>query len=100
MAALTEDQLKNITDQEMQHALGGYNSGKLSNQRKKALSYYLGLPDGDLAPPEIDGRSTFVDTTIRNQIEWMVPSLMKTFCSGESVVEFTPTKEGDEEKAK
>jgi hypothetical protein len=100
MAALTEDQLKNITDQEMRSALGGYNSGKLSNQRKKALSYYLGLPDGDLAPPEIDGRSTFVDTTIRNQIEWMVPSLMKTFCSGESVVEFSPTKEGDEEKAK
>ncbi|HEX5539885.1 MAG TPA: hypothetical protein VFX01_08880, partial [Methylophilaceae bacterium] len=58
------------------------------------------MAKGDLSPPEIDGRSTFVDTTVRNQIEWMVPSLMKTFCSSENVVEFTPTKEGEDEKAK
>lgn len=100
MPALTDDQLKVITDQEMRNAIGGYMGGKLSEARRKAEYYYLGLAKGDLAAPEIDGRSTFVDTTVRNQIEWMVPSLMKTFCSGDNVVEFEPQKEGDEDKAK
>lgn len=96
---MTEDQLKAITDAEIRQAIGNL-GGKLSEQRRRAEYYYLGLAKGDLAPPEIDGRSTFVDTTVRNQIEWMIPSLMKTFCSGDNVVEFTPTKEGDDEKAK
>lgn len=100
MAKMNEQELKAITDAEIRQALGGTMGGKLSEQRRRAEYYYLGLPKGDLAPPEIDGRSSFVDTTVRNQIEWMVPSLMKTFCSGENVVEFTATKEGDEEKAK
>lgn len=100
MAKLTDNELKAITDSEIRQALGGTMGGKLSEQRRRAEYYYLGLPKGDLAPPEIDGRSSFVDTTVRNQIEWMVPSLMKTFCSGESVVEFTATKEGDDDKAK
>jgi hypothetical protein len=99
MAGLTEDELKALVDQEIRQSIGGPMGGKLSEQRRKAEYYYLGLAKGDLSPPEIDGRSTFVDTTVRNQIEWMVPTLMKTFCSGDNVVEFTPTKEGDEQKA-
>ncbi|HEY8084036.1 MAG TPA: hypothetical protein VIE69_00355 [Methylophilaceae bacterium] len=100
MARLTEDQLKAITDQEIRQCIGGISGGKLAESRRKAEQYYLGLAKGDLSPPEVDGRSTFVDTTVRNQIEWMVPSLMRTFCSGETVVEFTPSKAGDEAKAK
>ena len=96
---MTENALKSITDEEIRNSVGGQQGGKLSADRRKAEYYYLGLPKGDLAPPEVDGRSTFVDTTVRNQIEWMMPSLMKTFCSGESVVQFTASKEGDEEKA-
>ena len=99
MAAMDEDTLKAITDEEIRNSVGGTQGGKLSAARRKAEYYYLGLPKGDLAPPEVDGRSTFVDTTVRNQIEWMMPSLMKTFCSGESVVQFTASKEGDEDKA-
>lgn len=97
--ALSIDELKQITDQEIRQAIGGNLGGKLSESRRKAEYYYLGLPKGDLSPPEIDGRSTFVDTTVRNQIEWMIPQLMKTFCSGENVVEFTAAKAGDEQKA-
>lgn len=99
MAGLTEDQLRAITDQEIRQSIGGITGGKLAEARRKAEQYYLGLPKGDLSPPEIDGRSTFVDTTVRNQIEWMVPSLMRTFCSGENVVEFSAAKPGDEQKA-
>ena len=99
MAAMDDNTLKAITDEEIRNSVGGTQGGKLSAARRKAEYYYLGLPKGDLAPPEVDGRSTFVDTTVRNQIEWMMPSLMKTFCSGESVVQFTASKEGDEDKA-
>ena len=81
MSGLTEDELIALTDAEIRLSIGGQSGGKLSEQRRKAEYYYLGLPKGDLSPPEIDGRSNFVDTTIRNQIEWMMPSLMKTFCS-------------------
>lgn len=96
---MNEDSLKALVDGELRQAVG-YFGGKLAEARRKAEIYYLGLAKGDLSPPDIEGRSSVVDTTVRNQIEWMVPSLMKTFCSGENVVEFSPTKEGDEEKAK
>lgn len=100
MARLTEDELKAITDSEIRQSIGGMSGGRLSEQRRRAEYYYLGLAKGDLSPPEIDGRSNFVDTTVRNQIEWMIPSLMKTFCSGDEVVQFTPTKPNDNENAK
>ena len=96
---MTEDELIALTDHEISLCYGGLTGGTLDDARRKSEYYYLGLPIGDLSPPEIEGRSNFVDTTIRNQIEWMVPTLMKTFCSGESVVEFSPTKEGDDENA-
>jgi hypothetical protein len=97
---MTEEELKAITSAELGQCFGGITGGKLSEQRRRAMYYYYGEAKDDLAPPDIDGRSSFVDTTVRNQIEWMVPQLMKTFCSAESVVEFTPTKAGDDEKAK
>jgi hypothetical protein len=96
---MTEDAIKALVDAELSQCFGGVQSGRLSEERRRAMYYYYGIPKDDLAPPDIDGRSSFVDTTVRNQIEWMVPQLMKTFCSAESVVEFTPTKEGDDEKA-
>lgn len=99
MPQMDEQELKAVIDAEVRQAIGGTLGGKLTEQRRRAEYYYLGLAKDDLAPPEVDGRSTFVDTTIRNQIEWMTPSLMKTFCSSENVVEFTPTKAGDEDAA-
>ena len=99
MAKLSDDEIKAITDSEIRQALGGSMGGKLSEQRRKAEYYYLGLAKGDLSPPAVEGRSTFVDTTIRNQIQWMTPTLLKIFTSSENVVEFSASKEGDEEKA-
>ena len=96
---LSEDELKALTDREMRSAVG-YFGGKLSDQRRKAEVYYLGLPKLDLAPPEIDGRSSVVSTDVRNTIESMLPQLMSKFVGGDQVVEFQPTQDGDEEKAK
>lgn len=96
---MTEDQLRAITDAEMRSSIG-YWGGKLAEQRRKAEYYYLGLAKGDLAPPEVDGRSSVVSTDVRNTIEAMLPQLMAKFTGGDSVVEFEPSKPGDEDKAR
>lgn len=96
---LSESEVKALVDQEIRQSVA-YFGGKLSQMRQKAEFYYLGEAKGDLSPPEIEGRSQVVDTTVRNTILWMLPSLIKTFCGGQNVVEFTPTQDGDEDKAK
>ena len=96
---LSDDELIALTDQEMRAAIG-YFGGKLADQRRKAEIYYLGLPQLDLAPPEIEGRSTVVSTDVRNTIESMLPQLMAKFVGGDAVVEFEPSQPDDEEKAK
>lgn len=96
---MSEDELRALTDSEMRQAVGYY-GGKLAEQRRKAEYYYLGLPKGDLTPPEVDGRSQVVSPDVRNTIEAMLPQLMVKFTGGDTVVEFEPQKPGDEETAK
>lgn len=98
MAGLTQDELKALVMGEMRQALG-YSSSKLSQARQKAEYYYLGLPVGDLSPPEIEGRSTVVSTDVRDTIESMMPQLVVIFCGGDTVVEFEPQSPDDEQKA-
>jgi hypothetical protein len=95
---MSEDTLRSITDQQMRQAVGYY-SGKLSAQRQKAMRYYLGEAFGDLAPPEVEGRSSVVSPDVRNTIESMLPQLMVKFAGSEQVVSFEPNKPGDEQKA-
>lgn len=96
---LTDDELKALANHELRQAVG-YFGGKLADQRRKAEVYFLGKPELDLAPPEIDGRSTFVATVVRNTIMSMMPQLMAKFVGDEQVVEFEPAQQGDEEKAR
>lgn len=98
MAKMSEDDLRALTDSEMRLAVG-YWSGKLSNQRMKAMVYYLGEPKLDLSPPEVDGRSSVISPDVRNTIESMLPQLMVKFCGGDTVVEFEPTKPDEEAMA-
>jgi hypothetical protein len=95
---LTEDSLKALADQELRSAVGYY-GGKLADQRRKAEVYFLGEAKLDLTPPEIEGRSTFVATVVRNTIMSMMPQLMAKFVGDDQVVEFEPAQQGDEEKA-
>lgn len=99
MAKMTEDELGALVGHEMRASLG-YQSSKLSNARQKAEIYYLGLPVGDLAPPEVEGRSTVVSTDVRDTVESMLPQLMVTFTGSDCVCEFEATKPQDEPKAK
>ena len=96
--ALTDDQLKALTESEMRQAVGFF-GGKLANQRQKSLVYYEALPKGDLSPPEVEGRSSVVSPDVRNVIESILPELMAKFSSSERVVELEATKPGDEANA-
>ena len=84
---LTESELKVLVASEQRQSLG-YNSSKLSAARQKAEYYYLGLPVGDLSPPEVEGRSSVISTDVRDTIESMLPQLMVTFTGGDKVCEF------------
>lgn len=95
---LNDEELKALVDSELKQSVG-YWGGKLAEQRRKAEYYYLALPKGDLAPPDIEGRSSVVSPVVRNTVEAMLPSLMVKFTGGDKVVEFEPTLPDDEKAA-
>lgn len=67
----------------------------VSEDRVKALDYYLGNPLGN----EIDGRSQVVSRDVWDTVEWIKPQLADIFCSGDEVVSFAPTGPEDVEAA-
>jgi hypothetical protein len=95
---LSDDELKALVSQELRASIA-YDGGKLAEQRRKALQYFLGEATGDLAPPEVDGRSKAVSTDVRNTILSMLPQLVAKFVGGDAAVEFEAAKQGDEKKA-
>jgi len=91
----TEEELVTRIRGEITDSLG-YLGDTISKQREKAMQYYYGLPFGN----EVDGRSQFVDTTVADTIEWIKPSLMRIFASGDNMVTFEPHGPEDVEAAK
>ncbi len=69
--------------------------GSLREARQAAIDHYLGKPYGN----EIDGRSQVVMRDVADTIEWIKPSLMKVFASGDEVCRFDPTGPEDVEQA-
>ena len=69
----------------------GYMGDTISTQREMAMKYYYGLPFGN----EVDGRSQYVDSTVQDTIEWIKPSLMRVFASGDEMVKFNPHGQED-----
>lgn len=90
---IDEQGLKALIDNEISNALGYV--GKLSSQRQKALWYYYGEAKLELAPPEVDGRSSVVSNDTADTVEWIMPSLCKIFTGSDEAVEFTPQGEED-----
>jgi hypothetical protein len=81
-----------IIEEQERLALAG---GRLQEDRIEAMDAYLGRPYGD----EEEGRSQIVMRDVADTVEWIKPSLMKVFCSGDEVVVFNPTGPEDEEQA-
>jgi len=73
----------------------GY-SDTISKQREMAMDYYYALPFGN----EVEGRSQYVDSTVQDTIEWIKPSLMRVFASGDDMVKFSPVGPEDVAMAK
>ena len=92
---ITEEELMTRIRGEITESLG-YMGDTISQQREQAMSYYYGLPFGN----EIEGRSQYVDSTVQDTIEWIKPSLMRVFASGDEMVKFTPHGPEDVQMAK
>jgi len=82
---ITEEELVTRIRGEITDSLG-YMGDTISTQREMAMKYYYGLPFGN----EVDGRSQYVDSTVQDTIEWIKPSLMRVFASGDEMVKFSP----------
>lgn len=95
---ITDTELLARVDAEL-HQAQDYMGGKLSVQRRHALQYYLAQAEGELAPPEVEGRSTIVSTDVADAVEWMLPSLLRIFTASDRVVTLAPRKPGKEEMA-
>jgi hypothetical protein len=91
---MTDDELSLIIDQEVANSVGYYD-GKLADQRRKSMDYYLGEPFGN----EVEGRSQFVSRDVADTIEGMLPSLLKIFTASDEVVKFEPNGPEDEKSA-
>ena len=90
---ITEEELLARIQGEITDALGY--SDTISRQRTEAMDYYYGLPFGN----EVDGRSQYVDSSVMDTIEWIKPSLMRVFASGDEMVKFNPIGPEDVETA-
>ena len=82
---LTDEELITRIKGEITDSLG-YMGDTISQQREQAMEYYYGLPFGN----EVEGRSQFVDSTVQDTVEWIKPSLMRVFASGDEMVKFSP----------
>lgn len=92
---LSDDEILNYITQELQSASGGDDSDAIQADREKALSYYLGQPNGR----EQEGRSAVTSTDVADAIEWIKPQIVKAFTQNSEVVRFDPTSEADEDQA-
>ena len=96
---MEDRELQAIIDRQIGAAIGSSGAGggsELADQRKKALDYYYGEPFGN----EVDGRSEVVIRDVADTVEWLLPSLVKVFLSGDEIVSFSPQGMEDEEGAK
>lgn len=94
MPKLSDRDLLATIEREERNAYG-YLSGELATERTQALDYYLGREFGN----EVEGRSKVVSTDVADTIEWVMPSLLKIFASGDKVVMFNPRGPEDVEAA-
>ena len=88
MPKMSPGDLKALLAAEKADALSAMSACKLSDERARALDYYLGDMSRDMPAPE--GRSKAVSTDVADTIEGLMPALMDIFTSGDEVVRFEP----------
>lgn len=88
--AFNESELVTILDREYQAADNEYQ--ELRKAVRLAWDYYEGLPFGN----EVDGRSQIILPDVQETVDYMTASVLRTFVSGDRVVEFEATDEEGE----
>ena len=91
---MDEVTLRSIVKEEI-HSAVGFVGGDVSEDRRRAMDYYLGDPFGN----EQEGRSSVVSTDVQDTIEAVMPDLLEIFAGGDEVVRFEPTSARDEDAA-
>tara|TARA_R100001509_G_scaffold72154_2_gene40265 strand:- start:994 stop:3012 length:2019 start_codon:yes stop_codon:yes gene_type:complete len=89
---LTKDRLLSLISQEITNSMGYY-GGDLTEQRRNALKFYLGEPLGN----EQEGQSQVRSQDMLEIVESILPSMMRIFTQGESIVRFQPQNADDVE---
>lgn len=92
---MDELEFQALVRNEIENALGFYDS-EYGIDRIRAMDYYMGEKFGN----EQEGRSQVVTTEVADTIEFIMPSLMRTFTQTDNYVEFMPRQEEDVEGAK
>src|SRR5262249_47558512 len=87
---VTDSDLQAIIRAEIASA-DGQSQSELSAERALNMDYYQCRAFGN----EMEGRSSVVSSDVRDTIEWILPTLIRIFCSGEEAVEFEPESAGD-----
>jgi hypothetical protein len=88
MAKLSDGDLKALLAAERADSLHSSTSSVLSDERTKAMNYFLGDMDDDIPAPA--GRSSAVSTDVADTIEGLMPSLMEIFAGSDDAVRFEP----------
>lgn len=97
MAKMTLDEVQTMIAAEKQDALSADEADKLSEERTKAMEYYLGDVSRDI--PTVEGRSKAVSNDVADTIEGMMPSMMEIFASDDEIAKFNPVGPEDVQKA-
>ncbi len=92
--AMTEHQIVGFLGRKIHQAMND-ESGDLSDVRKENYNMYVGAEYGN----EREGYSQFVTREVLETVEWVLPSVLKVFLSGDQVVSFDPVGPEDEDAA-
>ena len=91
---MDEYQLNSILTSEIRDSLNHFDS-EYSQERIRAMDFYLGEPMGN----EVEGRSQVISTEVSDTIEAIMPNLMRVFTANDQYVRFNARTGEDVERA-
>lgn len=95
LVPMSENQIVGFLGRKIWQAMND-EDGDLSDVRKENFNYYTGMEYGN----EREGYSSFVTRETLETVEWVLPSVLRVFLSGDQVVAFEPQNREDEDAAK
>lgn len=85
----TNEELSALLQEELRKAVGAPDS-EIAGLRLRNKQFYKAEAVGELSPPEMPDRSQVVATDVPDTVEWMLPSLMRTFVQSKDAMECKP----------